>query len=127
MKNILPTAAAFLLSLSVISPKNAPAGEPTTNSDSLALFEQRIVPIFRSPQPSSCIQCHLASVDLKSYILPSAEKTFVSLRDQGLIDLAHPEKSKILTLIQMGEKDLDRGAKLIHAKTRQAEYDAFQI
>ena len=25
----------------------------------------------------------------------------------------------------MGEQDLDRGAKLIHAKTRQAEYEAF--
>jgi hypothetical protein len=92
---------------------------------SLALFEQRIIPIFRSPNPSSCVQCHLASVDLKNYILPSQEKTFVSLRDQGLIDLANPEKSKILTLIQMGEQDSDKGAKLIHAKTRQAEYEAF--
>ncbi len=95
------------------------------SSDALALFEQRIVPIFRSPQPSSCVQCHLASVDLKNYILPSSEKTFASLRDQGLIDLADPEKSKILKLIQMGEGDLDRGAKLIHAKTRQAELEAF--
>ena len=98
---------------------------PAQEASALALFEQRIMPIFRSPQPSSCVQCHLASVDLKNYILPSPEKTFVSLRDQGLIDLSHPEKSKILTLIQMGEKDLDRGAKLIHAKTRQAEYEAF--
>jgi hypothetical protein len=94
-------------------------------SDPRALFEQRIIPIFRSPNPSSCVQCHLASVDLKNYILPSQEKTFVSLRDQGLIDLAAPEKSKVLTLIQMGEQDLDKGAKLIHSKTRQAEYEAF--
>src|SRR5262245_52504566 len=93
--------------------------------DALGLFEQRIMPIFRSPQPSSCVQCHLASVDLKSYILPSAEKTFDSLRDQGLVDLKSPEQSKILKLIQMGEQHLDRGAKLIHAKTRQAEYEAF--
>ncbi len=99
--------------------------DATAQSEALALFEQRIIPIFRSPNPSSCVQCHLASVDLKNYILPSQEKTFVSLRDQGLIDLTAPEKSKILTLIQMGEQDLDRGAKLIHAKTRQAEYDAF--
>src|SRR5690349_10300637 len=96
------------------------ADESNGPSEALSIFEQRITPIFRSPQPSSCVQCHLASVDLKNYILPSAEKTFVSLRDQGLIDLNDPEKSKILTLIQMGEKDLDRGAKLIHAKTRQA-------
>jgi hypothetical protein len=83
------------------------------------------MPIFWSPQPASCVQCHLSSVDLKDYILPSHEQTFSSLRDQGLIDLAEPAKSKILTLIRMGEKDLDKGAQLIHEKTRLAEYDAF--
>jgi hypothetical protein len=91
----------------------------------IELFQRRIMPIFRSPQPASCVQCHLASVDLKDYILPSHEKTFVSLRDQGLINLDRPSESKILTLIQMGEKDLDQGAKLIHAQTRKAEYEAF--
>ena len=90
-----------------------------------AIFEQRIMPILRSTNPSSCVQCHLASVDLKNYILPSAEKTFQSLRDQGLINLDTPADSKVLQLIQMGDQDLDRGAKLIHAKTRQAEYQAF--
>ena len=44
---------------------------------------------------------------------------------QGLIDLEHPQASKILKLIDMGEQDPDRQAKLIHAKTRQAEYEAF--
>jgi hypothetical protein len=91
----------------------------------LQVFERRIMPIFKSPQPSSCVQCHLASVDLKHYIRPSHQQTFVSLRDQGLIDLAQPGKSKILTLIQMGDKDLDPGARLIHEPTRQAEYTAF--
>src|SRR5262245_4477039 len=125
MRNVLLTMAVLFASFSMLSSSNTAADEASTQSEALALFEQRIMPIFRSPQPSSCVQCHLASVDLKNYILPSAEKTFVSLRDQGLIDLAAPEKSKILTLIQMGEKDLDRGAKLIHAKTRQAEFEAF--
>src|ERR1700730_6474078 len=69
------------------------------------VFEKRILPIFKSPDPSSCVQCHLAGVELKNYILPSHEQTFVSLRDQGLIDLDRPEKSKILALIQMGEED----------------------
>ena len=89
------------------------------------IFNQRIMPIFRSPEPSSCIQCHLAAVDLKKYILPSHEKTFVSLRDQGLINLDDPEKSKILELIRMGEKDRDEGARLIHEKNRKAELAAF--
>jgi len=87
------------------------------------VFAKRILPIFKSPNPSSCVQCHLAGVDLKNYILPSAEKTFRSLRDQGLIDLAAPEKSKILSLILMGNADPKSPA--VHAANRKAEYDAF--
>jgi hypothetical protein len=102
------------------SPTGIAAGEATPQE----VFEKRILPIFKSPDPSSCMQCHLAGVDLKNYILPSHEQTFVSLRDQGLIDLDRPEKSKILSLIQMGERDKS-GAALIHEKARKAEYDAF--
>lgn len=89
------------------------------------IFNERILPIFRSPNPSSCVQCHLASVDLKDYILPSSERTFVSLRDQGLVDLKQPAESKILSLIRMGERDADAGANLIHKKMRDAELVAF--
>jgi hypothetical protein len=95
------------------------AAEPSP----VQVFETRILPIFKSPNPSSCVQCHLAGVDLKDYILPSADKTFRSLRDQGLVDLAHPEQSKILTLITMGKEDPKAPA--VHAKNRQAEYEAF--
>jgi hypothetical protein len=98
-------------------PANA---EPTPQQ----VFERRILPIFKSPDPSSCVQCHLSGVDLKNYLRPSHEQTFVSLRDQGLIDLDNPEKSKILALIQMGEDDKARAA-LIHQKARKAEYEAF--
>jgi hypothetical protein len=108
------------------------------------VFERRIVPIFKSPDPSSCTQCHLAGVDLKNYILPSHEKTFLSLRDQGLIDMEKPEQSKILRLINMretnqggakgryekgrnekGRGDDRRGADLILEKARRAEFEAF--
>ena len=88
-----------------------------------SVFESRILPIFKSPNPSSCVQCHLASVDLKEYILPTAEKTFRSLRDQGLIDLVSPAKSKILSLIAMGNRDPKAPA--IHAANRKAELEAF--
>ena len=88
-----------------------------------SVFESRILPIFKSPNPSSCVQCHLASVDLKDYILPSAEKTFRSLRDQGLIDLDAPDKSKILALIAMGNRDPKAPA--VHAANRKAELEAF--
>lgn len=92
--------------------------------DPAKVFEQRIVPIFKSPNPSSCARCHLAAVDLKDYILPSARDTFLALRDQGLIDLEKPDGSRILKLINRGAGE-KYGASLIPAKQRQAEYDAF--
>jgi hypothetical protein len=85
------------------------------------IFEKRILPIFKSPQPSSCVDCHLAGVDLKNYILPSHEKTFLSLRDQGLIDLAKPAESRILRLIGMGD---NKGAALVSEKVRKSELEA---
>ena len=112
----------------------AAAGCFTTASSSLAasdsspedLFNARIMPIFKSPNPSSCVQCHLSSVDLKDYILPSSEQTFASLHAQELVDVDAPEKSKILELINMREKDYDKkGASMIHEKMRKAEYEAF--
>ena len=87
------------------------------------VFEKRIRPIFQSPNPSSCVQCHLSGVDLKDYIRPGAAETFRSLRDQGLIDLDAPERSKILTLISMGTEDPKAPA--VHATNRKAEYAAF--
>jgi hypothetical protein len=96
------------------------AAEP----DSKTVFEQRIMPIFNSPNPSSCTECHLAGVDLKNYILPSHEKTFISLRDQGLVDLDNPAESKILRLIAMGG-GTNQGVSLLSAKARETELSAF--
>ena len=95
-------------------------------ADPAKVFEERIVPIFKSPNPSSCARCHLASVDLKDYILPSAKETFLALRDQGLIDLDKPEKSKILTLINRGADD-PKASGLISVKQQKAEYEAFAV
>ena len=121
----LTAVSLVVMSLHILCFPSRGAEQAEGASEALELFNERIMPIFRSADPSSCVQCHLASVDLKEYILPSHEKTFLSLRDQGLIDLDTPEKSKILTLISMGEKDLDEGARLIHEQTRKAEYAAF--
>jgi hypothetical protein len=88
------------------------------------LFARRILPIFQSPNPSSCTECHLAGVDLKNYIRPSHEQTFLSLRDQGLVDLKAPRESKILRLIAM-RPETKAGAALISEKVRRVELDAF--
>ena len=93
--------------------------------DATKVFEERIVPIFKSPNPSSCTRCHLAAVDLKDYILPSATDTFLALRDQGLIDLDKPDNSKILQLINRGANDA--GVSLIPARQQKAEYEAFAV
>ena len=92
--------------------------------DPAKVFDERILPIFKSPDPSSCVRCHLAAVDLKNYILPSARDTFVALREQGLIDLDKPENSKILALISRGADD-PKAAGLISTKRQNAEYEAF--
>lgn len=99
--------------------------EQNAESQPEAVFEQRLKPIFQSPNPSSCVQCHLSSVDLKNYILPSSRATFLALRDQGLIDTERPGESKILHLISMGDTDPDGLSRRIHAKARQAEFEAF--
>ena len=98
---------------------NAEAAESTAGE----VFEKRIAPIFKSPNPSSCVECHLAGVDLKDYILPDAERTFRSLRDQGLIDLDHPERSKIVRLIEMGGQGT--GPNVVNTTLREVERDAF--
>ena len=94
------------------------------DGNAATVFEERIAPIFKSPNPSSCVACHLSSVDLKDYILPSSKETFLALRKQGLIDLDTPEKSKILTLINRGA-DKQTGPARVSAKQQKAEYEAF--
>src|SRR5438874_1992807 len=117
-RSVLLTAVVslFLVAPQILAADERPAPEQ--------IFEQRIRPIFKSPNPSSCTQCHLSGVDLKDYLLPDAEKSFLSLRDQGLIDVKEPGRSKILKLIQMGGGDR-AGPNLIQEKTRKAEYGAF--
>jgi len=116
----LPAGGAMLLMLATLA-----AAEEPADADALKLFEARIMPIFKSEKPSSCVQCHLASVDLRNYILPSHTSTFLALRRDGLIDVEEPGKSKILTLIKMGDQDRDPRARRIHERTRQAEFEAF--
>lgn len=123
--HVMRLAAVLFVLVGIFAPNPAArllGGEDKTPND---VFNERILPIFRSPNPSSCVQCHLASVDLKDYILPSSEQTFVSLRDQGLVSLEKPDQSKILKLIRMGNQDADAGARLIHENLRQAELQAF--
>jgi hypothetical protein len=113
-RHALTPALLLFLAAPVVHADDTPA----------SVFEKRLLPIFKSPNPSSCVQCHLAGVDLKDYILPDHDKTFRSLRDQGLIDLTSPDKSKILKLIDMGGESAS-GPAAVSAKLRKVEREAF--
>ncbi len=88
----------------------------------LAIFERRILPIFRAKTPSSCTECHLSGIDLKDYIHPDQGKTFASLVAAGLVDIEKPQDSKILEFI--ARKPAKPG--LVNEGVRKQEYDAFR-
>ena len=95
---------------------------PLAAEDSLKVFERRILPILNSKNASSCSECHLSGVDLKDYIRPSQAETFAALRNGGLIDVEHPEKSKLLEFIARAPEKPG----LINPAVRKAELDAFR-
>jgi len=98
---------------------SAPNSKATS---SLAVFEQRILPIFQSSKPSSCAECHLSGVDLKEYIRPTQQGTFASLVAAKMIDVDHPDDSKILRFISRRPKQ----PTLVSEKVRKQEYEAFR-
>lgn len=93
-----------------------------TEASSLAIFEKRILPIFQSPKPSSCAECHLSGVDLKDYIRPSQEETFAALVAAEMVDLRNPQDSKLLEFIR---RRPDR-PNLVSQAVRQEELAAFE-
>lgn len=118
---LLWTSLIALAGLSCLHPGPEPARAAPVNESSRALFERRILPLLKSPNPSSCAECHLSGVDLKDYVRPSEADTFASLRDGGLIDLKNPSESHLLELIK---KSTPKTA-LVRKEAREAELSAF--
>lgn len=87
-----------------------------------AIFQKRILPIFQSPNPSSCTECHLSGVELKDYILPTQQATFASLLKAGLVDRENPKTSKIIEFIRRSPDT----PSLIQKKIREQELAAFE-
>lgn len=97
-------------------------GSVSADEAALELFQRRITPILKSPDASSCSECHLGGVDLKNYIGDSQEETFAALRQAGLIDIKRPDDSKLLKFIhRTPEKPTPLGKRV-----RAEEYKAFQ-
>ncbi len=92
------------------------------DESALELFKSRITPILRSPNPSSCSECHLSGVDLKNYIGNTQEETFAALVSAGLIDREQPDSSKLLEFIQRAPDDPTP----VTADARRKEFEAFR-
>jgi len=99
------------------------SSSPITDSDSsLAIFVKRILPIFQSPKPPSCAECHLSGVDLKEYSRPTQQQNFASLVFAGLIDLKQQDESKILTFISRRPEQ----PSLVTENVGQQEFEALR-
>lgn len=107
---------------STIDQNVAPTVVDQEVGSSLALFEKRILPIFQSAKPSSCSECHLSGVDLKTYIRPTQQETFTSLVSAGMVDTENPDESKILRFIKRSPEKPN----LITESVRKQEFDAFR-
>ncbi len=81
------------------------------------IFRARIVPLLKSPDQSSCSECHLRGVELRDFLAEDQQQTFVNLRARGWIDVEHPEKSKLLEFIERHSDD----SSPIMKRVREAE------
>jgi len=101
---------------------DAPTGEAICRLKPSETFNERIAPLLTSDHQSICNQCHLSGVDLSTFARNTPCETWVCLVDQGFVDTAAPEKSKILAWIDRAKPDSD----LITPQVITAEHDAFR-
>src|SRR5262245_53788423 len=114
---------AVLLLSSATTPLIAQDSDTNGSPESaLEVFRKRIEPIWKSPKPSSCSECHLSGVDLKNYLRDDQAATFTALRDAGLVDVKQPDDSKLLKLIARKPERPN----LITDKVRQEEFAAMR-
>lgn len=97
------------------------SSDKTGGATAAEIFDRRILPILRSSKASSCTECHFGGVDLRNYLREDQATTFAALRDEGLIDVKQPDKSKLLQFINRRGEQTDS----LIARVREAEYQAF--
>lgn len=64
------------------------------------VFERRILPIFKSPNPSSCTECHLAGVDLKNWTASLGDGEFVG---ETVIESEWPKGYGRMTMLEASQ------------------------
>jgi hypothetical protein len=99
----------------------APAGPICTPDASIELYQRRIEPILKDDHPRSCNQCHLAGIDLSLFVKDTPCQTMACMEKLGLVDLAQPEASKVLSWIGRAKPE----STLITADVIAKEHAAF--
>lgn len=99
-------AVAWILAATactVSEPDDADPELVCTPEAGLELYERRIAPLLADDRPSTCNQCHLAGIELSTYVQDTPCGTMACLVDQGIVDLDDPEASVVLTWIERAE------------------------
>ena len=102
-------------------PPTAEQSEAACQAKPSQAFHERIEPLLSEDRVTTCNQCHLSGVDLSAFARETPCKTWACLVDQGLVDVAAPDESKILGWILRAQPDSD----LITDDVIQAEHDGF--
>lgn len=95
---------------------------PACEAEPAQTFHDRIEPLLADGRVSTCNQCHLSGVDLSVFARQTPCETWACLREQGLVDVASPDQSKVLSWIERASPDSD----LITPEVIEAERDAFR-
>jgi len=112
----------FFSSRTPLLAQNSTDGLSESPKSAAEIFRSRIVPLLKSPEKSSCRECHLRGVELSDFLAEDQQQTFVNLRARGWIDVEHPENSKLLEFIQ---RHSGESSALIQ-RVRQAELSAMK-
>lgn len=115
-------ATALALTVAIISCMGISECRAQATTQSADLFSERILPILRSKNSSSCTECHFTRVELSDYIVEDQAATLAALRQAGLVDVQKPDESKILTFIS---RKPDRSSPEMQT-LREREFDSFR-
>jgi hypothetical protein len=119
---LLAVACAAAAALAACSGRSSEADAGACQVEPTETFHDRIEPLLVDGKVSTCNQCHLAGVDLSVFARQTPCETWACLREQGLVDVADPENSKVLSWIERASPDSD----LITPEVIDAERDAFR-
>lgn len=94
-----PTTTTTSTTTAGESTSTGETGELCDPADVDALYTKRIEPLLATERPKSCNQCHLAGIDLSSFVRETPCATLGCMTERGLVDLSAPSESVILDWI----------------------------